>query len=137
MIKKLLSFSLICLLAVVGTGSLASAQTNTNNTSSSIAAIKADVAKRGTGKNKRVEVKMLDGTKRKGYISQAGEDSFTLTDSNTNQAVSIAYADVAQVKKPGPKGDKIALWIIGGAAAVGAVVLGSLLLTRCRNEGGC
>ena len=137
MIKKLLSFSLICLLFVVSTGSLASAQTNTKNTDSATAAIKADVVKRGTGEKTRVEVKMLDGTKRKGYISQAGDDSFTLADSNTNQTISIAYADVAQVRKSGSKGDKIALWIIGGAAAVGAVVLGSLLLTRCRNEGGC
>jgi hypothetical protein len=137
MIKKWLSFTLICLLSVIAECSLVSAQTNTEKTVSSIARVKTEVAKRGTGEKKRVEVKMLDGTKRKGYISQAGEDSFTLIDSDTRQAVSIAYADVAQVKKPGPTGDTIALWIIGGAAAVTAVVLGSVLLTACRNEGGC
>ena len=137
MIEKCLSFALICLLLITANFSLVSAQTKTDKTAFSIDRIKTDVAKRGTGENKRVEVKMLDGTKRKGYISQADEDSFTLIDSKTDQAVSLAYGDVTQVKKAGPKGDTIALWIIGGAAAVGAVVLGSLLLKRCRNEGGC
>ncbi len=83
-----------------------------------------------------VVVKKLDGTKQKGYISQKGDDSFTLTDSKTKQTTIIAYSDVAQVKKP-LSGDTIALTIIGGAAAVAAIVFGSLLLKRCRNEGGC
>jgi hypothetical protein len=39
--------------------------------------IEAEVLKRGTGDNKRIRVKMLDGSKMKGYISQSGEDSFT------------------------------------------------------------
>ena len=127
----------MCLLLVTANSALISAQTQTDKTASSIARVKTEVAKRGTGEKKGVEVKMLDGTKRKGYISQAGDDSFTLIDSDSGQAVSIAYGDVAQVKKAGAKGDTVALWIIGGAAAVGAVVLGSLLLKRCRNEGGC
>ncbi|MDQ4120649.1 MAG: hypothetical protein M3209_04280 [Acidobacteriota bacterium] len=137
MIKKCLSFALCCLLLAATNSTLISAQTNTNNNAASAAKIKANVAKRGTGENKRVVVKRLDGTKLKGYISQASEDSFTLVVSETNQPVSLAYGDVAQLKNSGSKGDTIALWIIGGAAAVGAIVLGSALLTRCRNEGGC
>jgi hypothetical protein len=137
MIKKSLSFAIICLLLVTANFSVISAQTKTGNDDSSVAKVKADVAKRGTGEKNRVEVKMLDGKKWKGYISQAGEDSFTLIDSNTGQSVSINYADVAKVKKAGPKGDTVALWIIGGAAAVGAIILGTALITRCKNEGGC
>ncbi|HEX8919851.1 MAG TPA: hypothetical protein VF766_00140, partial [Pyrinomonadaceae bacterium] len=39
------------------------------------------VAKLGIGKEARVEVKLRDNTKLKGYISLAEEESFTITDS--------------------------------------------------------
>jgi hypothetical protein len=134
MIKKYLSFALICLLLVTADFSFVSAQTKTD---SSADKIKTKVMERGTGEKKRVEVKMSDGTKLKGYISQAGEDSFTLTDSKTKQTTVIAYRDVKKVKNSWSKGDKITLAIVGGAAAVGAIILGSFIFTRCRNEGGC
>ena len=138
MIKKCLSFVLCCLLITTANLSLISAQTNTNNNASSIAKIKANVLKRGTGENKRVEVKMLDGTKLKGYISQAGEDSFNLTDSKSGQSAAIAYRDVAQVKGSGlSKGAKIGIGIAVGAVVVVAIVVGSLFARYCRNEGGC
>jgi hypothetical protein len=133
MIKKWLSFALICLLLVTASSSLISAQTKTDNIASSIAKIKAVVAERGTGENKRVKLKMLDGTKRKGYISQADEDSFTLIDSKTKQADLIAYRDVAKVENRASRGDKVALGIIGGAAAVGAIVLGYYLVNIYNN----
>jgi predicted regulator of Ras-like GTPase activity (Roadblock/LC7/MglB family) len=133
MIKKWLSFALTCLLLIAVNSSLISAQAKTENDASSIAKIKAVVAERGTGENKRVEVKMLDGTKRKGYISQAGEDSFTLTDSETKQADLIAYRDVAKVKNRASKGDKIALGIVAGAGVVGAIVLGYFLVNIYNN----
>lgn len=136
MIKKCLSLTLCCLLLVTANSSFVSAQTGTGNNASSIAKIKADVAKRGMYERQLVVVKKLDGTKLKGYITQKGDDSFTLTDSKTKQSTIIPYSDVAQVKKP-LSGDKVALIIIGSAAAVGAIVLGSLLFQRCRNEGGC
>lgn len=137
MIKKYLSFALIFLLLATANSSLISAQTQTDKDASSIAKIKATVVKRGTGENKRVEVKKQDGTKLKGYISQADEDSFTLIDSKTKQSTEIAYGDVAKVKNRLSKGDKIALGAIGGAVAVVAIVLGSFIAIRCKNEGGC
>jgi len=137
MFKKYLTFALICLLLVTANASLISAQTQTDKDAPSIAAIKETVAKRGTGENKRVEVKKRDGTKLKGYISQADEDSFTLIDSKTKQSAEIAYGDVTKVKNRSSKGDKIALIAIGSAAAVVAVVLLSFLAIRCKNEGGC
>ena len=137
MIKKWLSFTLVCLLSVAANSALVSAQTNTDRTASSLAKIKNDVSKRGTGEKSRVEVKMLDGTKLNGYISQMDENSFTLVDRKTKQPSSIAYRDVAKVSNRSTNGDRIALWIIGGAAAVAAIVGGSMLLRRCRNEGGC
>jgi len=138
MIKKYFSFALICLLLATANSSFVSAQTQTDKNASSVAKIKTAVLKRGTGENKRVQVKMLDGTKLKGYISQSGEDSFTLTDSKTGQTTSIAYGNVAQIKGGGlSKGAKIGIGIAVGAAAVVSIVVIRLLVIRCRNEGGC
>jgi sRNA-binding regulator protein Hfq len=133
MITKWLSFTLICLLVVTTSPLFISAQTNTEKTASSIAKVKRAVEKRRRVFREPVKVEMLNGTQLKGYISQTGEDSFELTNSETNQVISIAYRDVEQVKKLGSKGETTALWIIGGAAAVGAVVLGSFLIRRSRN----
>jgi hypothetical protein len=60
---------------------------------------KADVAAFGIGPDARVSVKLREGKKLKGYISQAGEDSFVITDSKTGSTTSIAYADVAEVQR--------------------------------------
>jgi hypothetical protein len=132
MIKKRLYLALICMSLVTANLSFVSAQTQTD-----ITKIKTAVQKRGTGEKKRVEVKMLDGTKLKGYISEAGEDSFTLVDSKTKQSTTIAYGDVAKVKNRLSKGDKIAIGVVIGAAAAVAVVVFTIIGIRCKNEGGC
>ncbi len=136
LIKKCLCFAFICSFLVAANSTVISAQTKPDDTASSISKIKANIQKRGTGEKKRVEVKMRDGKKLKGYLSQVGEDSFTLTDRKTNQSSVIAYRDVAKVKG-GLSGDTIALIIVGSAGAAAAIIIGSLFLKRCRNEGGC
>jgi hypothetical protein len=134
MVKKYLSFIVCCLLLITANASFISAQTNTENKDSSIAKVKAKVVKRSTAKNTYIKVKMLDGKKLSGEINQAGEDSFTLTDSKTKQSTSIAYRDVAQVKGKGlSTTDKIAIGVLAGAAAI---VLTIVLIPIC-NEGGC
>ncbi len=121
MFKKCLSLVLVGLMLYGANLQIISAQTNTDNV---VEKVKTDVFRRGTGEKSKVVVKMKDGTKMKGYISQTGEDSFDLTDSKTKQTTAVAYRDVAQVKKQGlSKGAKIALGI-GIAAAVTVVVLG-------------
>ncbi len=121
MFKKCLSLVFIGLLMFAANLQIISAQTNSSN---SVEKVKTAVVRRGTGEKSKVVVKMKDGTKMKGYISQTGEDSFDLTDSKTKQTTAVAYRDVAQVKKQGlSKGAKIALGI-GIAAAVTVVVLG-------------
>lgn len=135
MIRKYVSFALVCLLLITANASLVAAQTDQD--AALTAKIKTAVAERGTGEKKRFQVEKKDGTKLKGYISQADEDSFTLVDSKTKQSTEIAYADVAKAKNRSSKGDKIALIAVGSAAAVVAVVLLSILSIRCKNEGGC
>ncbi len=119
MIKKCLSLVFIGLMLYGVNLQIISAQSNTDN---ALEKIKTDVSKRGTGEKSKVVVKMKDGTKRKGFISQTGEDSFDLTDSKTKQTTAVAYRDVEQVKKQGlSTGAKIAIGV--GIAAVAAVVI--------------
>ena len=51
---------------------------------------RVSVLKLGTGERARVEVKLRDETKLKGYISAAGADSFTVTDKRTGASTVVA-----------------------------------------------
>jgi hypothetical protein len=125
MFKKCLSLMFIGLLAFAANLQFINAQTSARNNASTVEKIKATVTKRGTGEKARVNVKMRNGTKLKGFISQAGDDSFTLTDSKTKQTSTLAYSDVAQVKKPGlSTTSKILIGVgIGVAATLGALAI--------------
>lgn len=123
---------LSCMLLTTVNVQLVSAQTASVKDSSS-ANVKADIARRGTGK-KRVEVKKLDGTKVKGSITQIGDEDFTLTDSKTNNTAVIAYRDVAKVKG---SGSNFVLGVTIAAVAAVGIVVAVLVSKRCANEGGC
>jgi hypothetical protein len=83
--------------------------------------VRIKVQKIGVGGNARVEVKLRDSTRLKGYIENADRDSFTVVDSGTGLSKTIAYADASSVKKAG-SGISTKTWIILGAAVVGAAV---------------
>jgi len=75
----------------------------------------------GVGSNARVEVKLLDGTKLKGYISDREQDSFTVTDRKTGASSVVRYAEVSEVKKSAG-GMSTKSWIVIGSAIAGAAV---------------
>ena len=129
MIKKCLSAAFIGLLLFSANLQSISAQTNTGSNAAAVAKIKANVTKRGTGEKARVNVKMRNGTKMKGFISQAGDDSFTLIDSKTKQTSILAYSDVAQVKGTGLSTTSKILIGVGIGVAVTVVVLATGLKT--------
>ena len=83
---------------------------------------RVSVMKSGVGERARVEVKLRDDTKLKGYVSAAGADSFTVTDGKTGASTVVAYADVAQVKKQGNGFSTMTKVLIGGAVAAGVIV---------------
>ena len=60
--------------------------------------VKAGISKLGTGADARVEVKLRDKTKLKGYVSEAGEDSFVVVDEKTSATSRVTYGQVKQVK---------------------------------------
>ena len=133
MIKKYLSIVLVGLLVFGASSTLIFAQTKTENNDSNVEKIKAKILKRGTGEKKKIKVKMLDGTKMKGYISQAGEDSFTLTDSKTKQSTVIAYRDVSDVYSGWSTMSKIGVGV-GIAAAATLTVLYIAFQNATRNN---
>lgn len=62
--------------------------------------VKGEISKLGTGEAAKIKVKLRDKTKVSGYVSEIGEDSFTVIDKQTGNATQIPYS---QVKKASGK----------------------------------
>lgn len=60
--------------------------------------VKEGIHKLGTGAEARIEVKLRDKTKLKGYVGEAGEDSFVIVDEKTHATSTVTYSQVKQVK---------------------------------------
>ncbi len=85
--------------------------------------VKQEIAKLGTGPDARVDLKLRDKTKLKGYISEVGDQSFAVMDDKTGVATTVTYPQVKQVKGNNlSSGAKIAI-AIGIILAV-AVIIG-------------
>jgi hypothetical protein len=85
--------------------------------------VKEGISKLGVGKDALVEVKLRDKAKLAGYVSEARQDSFAITDAKTGTATTVAYADVAQVKGHNlSTGAKIGIGIAIGFAVTALVI---------------
>jgi hypothetical protein len=96
---------------------------------------RAAVQKLGVGRDARVEVKLRDKTKLKGYISAAEQDSFTLIDSKTGSTQTVSYVEVDQVKRH-RGGISTRSWIIIGAVATAAIIIGATVIKPVVCDGG-
>jgi hypothetical protein len=96
--------------------------------------VKAKVQKIGVGSDARVEVKLRDDSKVKGYLSAAGEDSFTVTDTKTGSARTLNYAEVSSVSKSG--GSSTRKKILIGAAVAAGVIVGIIFAREALCDGG-
>jgi hypothetical protein len=83
--------------------------------------IRTKVLKMGVGVNARVAVKLHDNTQLNGYISDAGQDSFTVVERGTGFNKTVSYADTQSVKKAGSGVSAKTLLILGAVAAGAAV----------------
>jgi hypothetical protein len=127
--KKCFSFMLAVVFFCTTSGVVVLAQEKTGGKLSPTEKIKKKVVERGTGTKARARVKLADGTKLKGYISEFAAEDFTLvrTDEQIGTPVRVNYRDVAEFKAPG-KGlsttSKILIGVgIGVVATVGLLVL--------------
>jgi uncharacterized membrane protein YdfJ with MMPL/SSD domain len=90
------------------------------------AKVKREIVKLGTGPDARIEVKLRDKTKLKGYISQVGENSFAITDPTTGAETNVSYPNVTKATGANMStGAKIAIVALVGVALVLAIVFGT------------
>ena len=84
--------------------------------------VKAGIARLGTGPDARVEVRLQDKTKLKGYLSEVTEEHFVVADAKTGVATQVLYPQVKQVKGQNlSSGGRIAVALALSAAALIAV----------------
>jgi len=99
MLQKSISLILVALLFSAGSVNLTYAAGSKEEKIAALATkVKEGIGKLGIGENARVEVKLRDKTKLKGYISEAEEDSFVVVDAKTGESTRVAYPAVKQVK---------------------------------------
>ena len=95
--------------------------TNQTPGSKNAAKIKAEVQKRGIGKQARVKVTLRNDTEVRGYVSQIDDASFQVTNPKTQGVTTVTYADVKRVRGSGLS--KVASIAIGIAAVAGVLIL--------------
>ena len=83
--------------------------------------MKAKVIKIGTGPDARVEVRLSDGRRVKGYISEIKDDYFTVVDDKAGVATRIDYSQVQRIS--------VQRHLSSGAKRMitGAILLGMIL----------
>lgn len=133
MLKR--TFALMLAALLFATLGLQSARAQTAGDAQRADKARVKVQRIGLGQNARVEVKLLDETKLKGYVSAADQDSFTVIDSKTGASRTVAYADVARVKKPGGGLSPLTWGIIAGATAA-AIIVGITVIKPVVCDGG-
>ena len=95
---------------------------NQNSDSKNAAKAKAEVQKRGIGKQSRLKVTLRNQTEVKGYVSRIDDASFQITNPKTQDVTTIAYADVKKVRRPGLS-RRVGTAIVVGVAAAALLIL--------------
>jgi len=119
--KKLLTMMVACLVLTALNIQPVAAATMAEKEARFAGKVKLGIEKLGSGPETRVEVKLRDKTRLKGYISEIHDAGFVVTDLKTGASNSIAYAGVSKVKGNNMStGAKIG---IGIAIGVGVTLL--------------
>lgn len=97
--------------------------TNANSKQEKLAErVKAHVTRLGTGPGARIELRLRDRTKVKGYVTYADEEHFVVADYQTGITTRMTYAQVIQIKGENFNKDKqIAIGIVVGLMILFAV----------------
>jgi len=123
MFRKLATLLLVALVINLTGVRLAYAESKEEKQARFAEKIKASVLKLGTGDSTRVKVKLRDQAKLEGYISDAGAETFTVTNRKTGVATTVAYAQVKGVQGNNlSTGAKIAIGV-GIAATIIFIIL--------------
>lgn len=126
--KTLLTLFVVGVVFNLALVSVASASTDGEKTAARAAKMRAELQKLGTGKDARIEVKLADGTKLKGYVSEVWDGSFVIVSDSTNAPVEVPYPQAKKVKGHNlSTGVKIAI-------AAGLVLLVILILAATKGS---
>ena len=129
MFKKVLSLTLIVLLINLFGSTPVRAGAQIVEQTRNVEKVKENIRKLGVGESARVELKLWDQRKLKGYIREAGEATFIVADAKTGATTTVLYAEVKQVKGSNRlTAAKVGLTIAKGVAIVGAAALAAMLL---------
>jgi len=114
MTKSYLSIVLVAALVLQGfTPAFAKGKTVAAGTEK----FKAKVAEIGVGEKAKVSLGTRGNTKEiKGYIGEAGSDSFVIVDRKSGEKMTIAYSDVTYLSGPTPK--RAWIWFTVGVSVV-------------------
>ena len=93
--KRITSFVLITLFLQVILVSPTFAETKEEKR---IEKVRTEIAKLGTGPEAKIEVKLKDGSKLKGHVTEANEHGFVMLNAKTSQNVPVPYPQVKQAK---------------------------------------
>jgi hypothetical protein len=123
MFRKLVTLLLVALVINVTGVRLTYADSKEEKQARFAEKIKANVLKLGTGESTRVTVKLRDQAKLDGYISEAGAETFTVTNRKTGVTTTVAYLQVKSVQGNNlSTGAKIAIGV-GIAATIIFIIL--------------
>ncbi len=82
--------------------------------------VKAGISKLGTGTEARVELKLKNKTKLKGYVSEANAENFTVINAS-GAATEVAYPNVKQVRGNNLSKNVTLTIVLVGILAVGII----------------
>lgn len=120
--KRVLSLALAALIVNTAGPSPVFAASKAEKEARFIEKVRAGIGGLGTGDKARVEVKLRDGRKLRGYVGEAGAESFVVVDAKAGAATTtVAYAQVGQVR-----GNNLATGVrvaIGVGIVVAVIVL--------------
>ena len=97
MLKRMLSLALAALVLNLTVGT-AQAKSAAEREAKHAANVKQSIFKLGTGENALIKLQLRDNTKLEGYVSQAGDESFVVTNARTGVATTVAYPQVVKAK---------------------------------------
>ncbi|HWS52794.1 MAG TPA: hypothetical protein VN228_01595 [Pyrinomonadaceae bacterium] len=118
MLKRLLTLALAVLLAHLAHAPAAAA-TKAEKEARLAEKVRAGIARLGTGREAVVELKLRDKTRLKGYVAEAGPDSFTVVDAG-GRATRVSYPQVRQARGHNlSEGAKIAI----GVGIIAAIII--------------
>lgn len=110
--KKYVSLVLVAAVFLTFSGVEVVAQTRTDDEAKRGEEVRAEITKLGTGPGARIKLKLLDGRKVEGFVSEAGPDSFVVVNRKSGLATTVPYPQVGTAKGNNlSQGAKIAISI--------------------------